>query len=314
MITNTFPTEQREYARQHRKRAPLAGIRVFTFIALIALLPTVSVCSQAVTETDKPPVTKVFINLNGDKNLAHRLRTLIDAEFGDAGWVIVNTANDADVTITGQVTMENTKQTLQLGVVRIKSLTNDTGVTIDHCSNLSDGDGGELFENSANSVSKLIKERYPKIKTVKLEGDSDMSLSDTFGNDLPAALDSLGLTLVSSGTADLVLRIDLQRKEIPIEATIVEYELTAITRDNKRLINQTGHGKLAAKLTGSPPSACPQRFMDLEWLYRADPLLAASREFVRDLRTRRRVRGKSELPRKTTRSNQERTVWHKQAA
>src|SRR5581483_9338146 len=219
-----------------------------------------------VTDTDKPPVTTVFINLNGDKDLANHLWTLIDAELENVGWVIVNTEAEADVTITGRVAKDNAEQVLQLGIVQIKQLTNGTVVTIDHCSDLSDADGGELFEDSAKSVSKLIKERYPKTGTVKLEPDSDMSLSDIFSSDLPAALNSVGVKLVSSGTADLIVRIDLQRKQIPIEATIVKYELTAVTRDNGRVVSQTGNGKLGVKLTGSPPSACPQRFMNLEWL------------------------------------------------
>src|SRR5581483_1235249 len=112
-----------------------------------------------------------------------------------------------------------------------------------HCSDLSDADGGELFEDSAKSVSKLIKERYPKTGTVKLEPDSDMSLSDIFSSDLRAALNSVGVKLVSSGTADLIVRIDLQRKQIQLKQRLLSTSL--------QLLLATTEGWLAKRGTES---------------------------------------------------------------
>jgi hypothetical protein len=157
---------------------------------------------------------------------------------------------------------------------------------MDSCASISTDEDGRFFEQSAGNAAGDIRKKYPKARTIRLDPSSDMTASKSFSNELPEALRSSEFVIVSSGAADLELRVDLLPQKVPILENVVKYEVEVSGADGSREFNTTGSEVLSAKLAGVAPEACPGQFAEFDWLTHGNPLFNISRNLVRDLRKR----------------------------
>lgn len=279
-----------EYRR--RKRVAMSSTNWITRLTVWTLLNLTVVCLAAGQGSDRTPaeekhgkrVAKVFINITGNAQLAHRLWSFIDLEVEESGIQVTNTEMDADTIITGTVNAKTEPARLTLGVVHMQVTAKNKAEKIDYCASLSTSEDSELFDLSHNSVGDELRKKYPEARTVMVDPSSDMKASSDFSERLPAHLKASGFSVVTAKPADLFLRVELVREEVEIEEDTEVHEVSVLSRDGKLNYSESSNGVLSARLKGHGPEVCPDRVSDLEWLSASDRLFETSKMIARRFR------------------------------
>jgi len=232
-------------------------------------------------------IGRVFLNVTGDQKLAHRLLTFFDLEFEDTGIQLMNTEVNADAEVDAEVNPEIEHHNLGIGVIKLSSSANGKTETISSCESLGTPEDGEFFASSTEGLATNLRQKYPNAKTVKLDPASDTTASNVFAYQLPGSLKAAAFTLVDSGTADVVLLIDLARQKVPVEEHVIKYKVNVTLRDGSRPIYSDGTGVISAKATDAP-ELCPNRVADLDWLSGTDPLFQLSERIVKQIKANNR--------------------------
>ncbi|HLJ29133.1 MAG TPA: rhomboid family intramembrane serine protease [Candidatus Angelobacter sp.] len=295
LLARTFRKSRTE--RTHLQRRLLLFVTaalVFMFAAVTQLRSDVvkQYRAEAVTTSEwvtsrgnKTRVARVFINLSGNPTLVQRLSSFLKLELEDAGIIVTNTQAEADAVISGEVNAQIQQVNGGFGVIRMQITVNGNVEKIGFCASLSTVDYGDFFNLSAGDVAGRVRQKYPNARTVKIDSASDMALSNKLGVELPVELKASGFSISESGSADLILRIDLAQQKVPVEENTAKYKVRVVTHNGTQLSSESGSGVLFAKLAAAAPAVCPDRFTDLEWLYSNDPLFAVASRFARDLQS-----------------------------
>lgn len=234
--------------------------------------------------TRSTPIRKVFLNLTGDPRLAHHLWLFLELKLDDVHIALANTEKDADAIVDGVVTEETTTQNLSHGLIKITTKTNGKTDKLDLCASTSTTDTGDLFVGSSANVLTRLRGKYPKAVTVKIDPESNTSLSDGFVDELRRSLKTSDFKIAESGTADIELEIDLAKEKIPIAERTVRYDVKVLSREGV-LSKSEGTGILSAGLEGSAPPACPASFDNFDWLLGNDALFQTARSIAKQLQT-----------------------------
>jgi hypothetical protein len=232
----------------------------------------------------KTRIERVYVNLEGDPKLVHRLFTFLDFGFEDDGFTGANTEADSDAVVRGNLEKESQRVNIGVGIVRMEMTSGGKQEKMSHCATISSDENAELFEGAAKVATEKIRRKYPNLRTVEIEDASRMAESKVFAIGLPDSLKASGFEVTKVGPADLVLRVDLMREKIPVEESTFKYKLFVSGKDGSILLNDSGSGTLSAKLAGKALEACPNRFVDLDWLTGGDALSRLAHKVTRALR------------------------------
>jgi len=239
------------------------------FMTCSMLAACVQKAAKIVEDVQKTKkIKKVFLNIRGDAKLGHRLWTYLDFELEDRGIALVDSEKDADAVADIDLTKEVVTANLGLGVIRIHSQVDGKNVEENQCASLSTNeDDGELFAASAEGAAHSLRRRFPKAHTVKLDDASDWASSESFRSKFTQNIKDSGFVLVDGPKADIVLRVNLEKKKVPVDEETVAYRMSLIARGGERgPVSSSGTRTLFAKLKSSAPEVCPDRFDNLDWV------------------------------------------------
>jgi hypothetical protein len=242
-------------------------------------------------DSDKTPVTRVFVRLTGDARLVRRTWNIFNVELEDAGVTVVSKEAEADAVLLGEIGSQIKRTSIVFDVIQMRISANGNLEKIESCESLTTNENGVDFLRyySAEDVVHQIRQKHPNAQTVKLDPASDISLSKSFATALPAELKASGFTVTNSGSADIILRVNLAYRKVAVDEMKVKYNLRATTRDGAMLVTSKSSEVLSAKLAEPAPAVCPDRFADLDFL-RGNEFATAHR-FVKNL-----TKANSKLP------------------
>jgi membrane associated rhomboid family serine protease len=238
---------------------------------------------QTVSSHPPPRIARVFLSLKGGPKLVHYFSGLLNAELENAGIAVAGKEHDADGVLRGELKSQVESTNLSIGVVKMYINSKRGFQTIDSCETLSTSENSNLYERSAANVVSKIRDKYYDAQTIRLDPASDLTASRQFAAEFPSALKTSGLTMVQSGTADIILRIDLRTEKIPVEKDEASYDIKAVASNGVSLVESSGSGIISARLVGNAPAACPERLANLEWIYNTDTLYSTAHKVTHDL-------------------------------
>jgi len=289
LLARTFRLpEANRAARQRRLLALTTEVLVVMFATVIGLRGDVvqQYREELALRIDpaaagKTHVMRIFMDVKGNPKLVRRLRNFLNIELEEAGITIVDNQAEADATILGDITAEIERKNIGFGVVGMETSAKGKTDKREFCAAMSTAEDGEFFDRSAENVAHQIRHTHPDAQTVKLHPASNMAASEVFGRNLPEELKSSGFTVTDSSPADLILRISLAPQKAPVDESVMKYKLRIATPNGVLLTGESGGGVLFAKLAGAAPAVCPDRFVELGWLYSNDPFFAVARNLVK---------------------------------
>ncbi len=257
------------------------------------VLPLLLVCSSCAS-TQQPttaPVAanqtkntaRIYLDLSGDPNLVHRFRTYLEFDFDDAGLKIVSTEILADAVVRAKFDSASQQVEIPTGVVRMRISSNGKQEQLISCASTSSDANGEVFPKAASSAAVDLRKKYPAAQTVRLDSSGDMSQSTVFSDELPGALKSSGFKIIGSDPADIILRIDLQRRKALVAENLLKYDISVSFDGESIPSTSNGSGVRSATLVGDLPENCPSGLGDLDWLAGEDPLFRQARVLARNI-------------------------------
>lgn len=197
---------------------------------------------------------------------------------------VTSSAPEADAVVHGEIHAQREHINLSMGVAQMY-LTRQSGLQkINSCATLSTGENSDLFGLSgASGAAGKIRHDDPGARTVLLDPKSDMSASSEFAKELPSALEKSGFSVVQSGPADITLHMALLSQKVPVEEDVAAYDIRVVARNGGQFFASNGSAILFAKLAGNAPAACPERLVDLKWLYNNSGLYSVANEIADNL-------------------------------
>lgn len=258
------------------------------FLSFIVALSTLAGAQEQATpspESKEAPIRNVYVNIAGDKKLAHRLSTFLDLELGDAGFSTVGSEDSADAVIAGEVRGGPRQATLSLGVIELRYFLGGENGSRNFCASISEDENRDLFEGASAELANQLRHSFPQAKSFRIDPASDVTASKVFGHGLMRSLQDAGFTPAGPRTQpDIGIHVDLKTVTVAVNETLTNYRLMAVARNKKALGAWNGNGILAVAPVRGVPRVCPARFVDFDWLTGNDALYTAARNVVKAMR------------------------------
>jgi hypothetical protein len=255
------------------KNLLLAAVMVVIASSLAAAVPSPN--SMAKPRT-------VFLNLTGDETLTRSLRPLIVHDLEASGMAVSSTEKDADIIVSGKVTHALEKRSLEVGTIRFLITSKLGAVDETACAAVSATKEDDLFQGTLAGEPKELRQRYRTLSTARVDPESNLALSKSFGPDFAAGLTRAGFHVVESD-ADLNVKINLAAKMVVISEDVMHWDFEILGRGTENSDLFQGNGILSVQPFDRPPSVCADRFTDLNWLADRNVLPALATDLLRQI-------------------------------